>query len=350
MHLLGPSTGGIRLHVDFLAQQLEERGWEVAVAGPAGVMDGLRPLDAEVGVGHVWSFRRALRQLRPDVLHAHGLKAGTLAGLLAGRIPTVVSVHNLVRGSRSGGPAAAAMALVEGRIPFLADAVIATSDEVAARFADVHGADRVQVVAPLGPPPTPRRDRAEVRRALGAAPAQPLIVTVARLHPQKGLDVLLEAVAKLRSEVPDVRLAIVGEGPLLASLQANIERLGLGAAVVLAGPSPNAADEMAVADVVAVSSRWESGPLVVAEAMLLGRPVVATAVGWVPQLVLTGRTGRMVPPGDADALATALAATLHDPAGAASMAEDGRARVLSHLGVDALVDGVEAVYNHLLHR
>ena len=104
-----------------------------------------------------------------------------------------------------------------------------------------------------------------------------------------------------------MRAAIVGDGPDEGLHTALVDELGLAEVVVLAGRSPNAADEMAAADVVALSSRWEGNPITLAEAMQLEVPVAATAVGVVPTLVEDGVTGRLVPPGSPAALAAACA-------------------------------------------
>jgi glycosyltransferase involved in cell wall biosynthesis len=272
LHLLGPSAGGIRRHVAFLAEALARRRWSVEVAGPAGVLPEASVVPVPSGVASPgWlAARRALRPLaaRADLVHAHGLKAGWLASTLRPRPPLVVSVHNLVLDEAAGRGAPFLRAL-EGWLPRRVDRIVAVSGEVARRFAGARVP--VDVVPPAGPPPQPRRSRAEVRRALGAED-RPLVVTVARLHPQKGLDTLLDAASLLRG----ARLAIVGEGPLEAQLREAVRARGLEGTVLLAGPSAEAADELAAADVVAIPSRWESGPLVAVEAMLLGRPVGAT--------------------------------------------------------------------------
>lgn len=329
LQLLGPSTGGIRRHVAFLTEQLRAHGWESPVAGPHGP-DRVVPVGPALAVP---AARRALRRAAEgaDLVHAHGLKAGWVAASLRPRPPVVVSVHNLVL-DEAAGRAAPFLRALEGRLPGAVDATIAVSDEVARRFTGLPGAGRITVVPPAGPPPVVRRSTTEVRAELGVADGERLLVTVARLHPQKGLDVLADAVRRL----DDVRAFVFGEGPLRPR------------GLELAGTRPSVADELAAADVVVIPSRWESGPLVLFEAMQLGRPVVSTAVGAAPELVVDGETGRLVPVEDAAAMAAAIEATLSDPEGARRMAEAGRRRVAERLGADVLVAGVEAVYRRVL--
>ncbi|MEO7429381.1 MAG: glycosyltransferase, partial [Acidimicrobiales bacterium] len=221
-------------------------------------------------------------------------------------------------------------------------------EEIAARFGGP--SESLWVVPPAGPIPRPGRDAATVRTALGVALDAPLVVSVARLHPQKDLATLIDAAAILRSEVPGVRVVIVGEGPIERELRNRIDERGLSDTVLLAGPSANAADELAAADVVVVTSLWESGPLVAAEALLLERPLVSTPVGFVPKLVEQGVSGWSTPVGDAGAVARSVAQALGDPVAAASMARIGRERVQGLLGAERLVTEVAAVYDRVLGR
>jgi glycosyltransferase involved in cell wall biosynthesis len=144
-----------------------------------------------------------------------------------------------------------------------------------------------------------------------------------------------------------VRLLVVGEGPERTAVEARARSLGMDRTVTFAGRVPSAADELAAADVVVISSRWESGPLVLFEAMQLGRPVVTTAVGAAPDVVADHLNGRLVPPGDADAFADAVADVLADPVAAAAMGEAGRAAMASR-GADAMVTAHERAYREVL--
>jgi glycosyltransferase involved in cell wall biosynthesis len=185
-----------------------------------------------------------------------------------------------------------------------------------------------------------------VRAELAVGDA-PLVVGVGRLHPQKGWDILVAALALLRSQVPAVRAVIAGEGPRADALAEQVRALGLDRTLGLVGPDPDAAALLAAADVVVVPSVWESGPLVLAEAMWLGRPVVSTPVGFAPELLGDGEAGRLVPAGDPVSLACAVEAVLEDPAAARSMGEAGRRRVSALLDRDRLIDDVAGVYRRV---
>ena len=358
LQLLGPSTGGIRRHVVHLAETLCRRGWQVQTAGPAGVLDDLADLDHVVDVPAALDppaackARRDLARVAAGaaVVHAHGLKAGWLAVSLRRRPPVVVTVHNLVL-AEVAGPAAWPLQRLEALLPRVADATVATAPEVARRFAGAPGADRISVVPPAWPRPHARRPAGEVRAELGLGSDHFRLVTAARLHPQKGLDVLLDAVAVLRRRVPGVRCAVVGEGPLEASLRRQVDELGLAGEVVLTGPRADVADLLAAADVVVIPSRWESGPLVLFEALALGRPVVSTPVGAAPALLAEGGDGcggRLVAVDDPAALAEAVSEVVGDPVGAAAMAAAGRRRLAAAYGDDALIAPLEAQYRRLM--
>src|SRR5436190_23595942 len=176
----GPSVGGIRRHVDALAAALPGHGWTATTLAAPG--------DPRAAA----AIRRAAAAARVDVVHAHGLKVGWWASLVAHRVPLVVTVHNVVLDGVSGWRAPLLRPL-EGRLAARVDAVIATSPAVAAAL----GSDVAAMVRPFGPPPVPVHCRQAVRAGWGVAADAPVVATVGRLHPQKGLDVLLDAVPVL---------------------------------------------------------------------------------------------------------------------------------------------------------
>lgn len=346
--VLGPSAGGIRRHVAALRDGLRDLDWQVAVAGPAGVLDGLGGVDHEVPVSAsplgVLRAARAIRRLAADaeVVHAHGLKAG-LCTVAAGVHPRVMTIHNVVLDDTAG-RAAGVLRVIEQRLPARMDRTIAVSSEISSRFAE---SATMIVIPPAGPMPVPTRDAATVRRDLGVGDA-PLVTTVARLNPQKDLPTLLAAARLVLDARPEVRFVVVGGGPAEAELRAEHARLGLGESVQLLGARPSAADELAAADVFALSSMWEGSPLSVAEALLLRRPVAVTAVGAVPEVVEDGVTGRLVPPRSPDALAQAILDLLADPAEAGRLADAGHAAAVARFSPETLIRAVEHQYRELL--
>lgn len=310
IELVGPSTGGIRQHVLAVAHDLVATTWRVVVAAPVGVIEGA----AEVPVpsGTSWRAVRAARRrladlvadVGPDVVHAHGLKAGWVAiGVRGPR--TVLTVHNVVLATGLRGRV---LRLLESHVVRSVDAVVVTSAEMERRFAG--RARELVLIPPVHEVPEVLRRREAVRRELGVS--GPLVVTVARLHPQKDLDTFLAAMRIVCGRRPDVTALIVGDGPerpKLAAIAADIAPTG---SVRLVGARTDAVDLMAAADTVVISSSWESGPLTLLEAGAVGAPLVSTGVGFVPEIVTDGEHGLVVRIGAPDELAAAVMALLDD--------------------------------------
>ena len=354
VQLLGPSTGGIRTHVTTLAGGLRGLGWTAPVLGPNGVLDGIGELDGVVEVPAAMSptgllaARQAVRPWRADdpVLHAHGLKAAwTVIGGRPSR-PVVMTQHNVVL-DQSAGRSAELQRRLEREVLKRVDRVIAPTPQLAAALAGTVREERIRVVVPCFPRPLPTSTRAEVRHRLGLSDDTPVVVSVTRLHPQKDLTTLVAAWAGVVARVPDAQLVVVGEGPARPEVEAAVAAAGLQGSVQLIGSRPRAADELAAADVAVLTSVWEAIPIVLAEALLLGVPVVSTDVGMASDLMGAGTGGRVVPVGDAEAVADGLVALLED-SDRAAVGRAGQLRAEQVFDPDALVAGVAAVYEELV--
>jgi len=322
LQVLGSSAGGVARHVAQVAAGLAAAGDHVVVAGPAAVRATVAPaggpvrfVPVEIADRPHASDLRAVARLaalsrEADAVHAHGLRAGALAVLAVrsrpGRRPRlVVTLHNLPVGGR----AVRAVSAVLGRVVARgADVVLGVSGDLVA-LARAQGA-RVSERALV---PAPRRrapggDVPGTRAALGLGPDADLVVTVARLAPQKGLDTLVAAAAHAARTRPGLCWVVAGDGPLLEDLAARA--VAAGAPVRLLGRRDDVADLMAAADVVASAAVWEGQPLAVQEALGLGAAVVATDAGGTREV--TGDAAVLVPVGDAVALGDAVAGVLAD--------------------------------------
>lgn len=209
-------------------------------------------------------------------------------------------------------------------------------------------AERIEVIGNFADPPraVPEAERAALRRALGIAPETFVIVAVARLHPVKGLDILLDGVARLCARRPGagVVTVLVGDGPAGDALRRQAGALGL--EVRFAGWQRDTAPYLALADVVAGPSRMEGFGGFVLDAWLAGRPVVASRSAGPAELIEDGVTGRLVAVGDAAALAGALAEVMDDPAAAQGMAAAG-AVAAGRFGAARIVAEYRALYDRL---
>jgi len=354
--VLASSTGGIGRHVASLASGLIARGATVSVHGPdatgrqfdfAGL--GATFVPVEIPASPQPGDLRAIRGLRRDLLsagaevvHAHGLRAGLVAGWAVSEgIPLVVTWHNavLARGLRGR-----AYHVLERRVARMADVTLGASTDLVGRAIDL-GARDVRlgaVAAPTLPPAT--RSASEIRREIGVEDAAPLILSVGRLHPQKGYETLVAASARWTKRIPPPTVAIAGTGPSYLALAAQISDIG--APVVLLGHRPDVADLLGAADLAVVSSVWEARQLFAQEALRAGVPLVSTAVGGLPELLGDGAV--LIPPNDIDALDTAVVDLLDD---------EGARRLLAKAGSDQAdrwptdadtVNQVLGVYRELL--
>lgn len=354
VELLGPSSGGIRRHVAALSARLEGFGWTPSIMGPAGVMEAVGPQAAEVEVPSSLTSTglvRAIRQLRAaigdaGVIHAHGLKAAAVASLGCRSTPLVITVHNTVI-DESAGTLAPVLRVIERTILRSADRVILISDEMVAQFRSALDQAKVRVIYPASEPKQAQVDRITVRARYGIDDDAPLIVCVARLHPQKNLPMLFAALERVRERISNVRLLLVGSGPLEAELRSLAETMGLADVIVFAGQQPWPANEMASADVVALSSVWEGSPVAAVEALRLGCPLVTTSVGSLPEYLVDGVNARVVASGDVDAFAAALLDVLTDRETARALGKGGRVTADTIFDAAALTSAVAGVYEEV---
>lgn len=184
--------------------------------------------------------------------------------------------------------------------------------------------------------------------ALPARAGGPLISIVGRLQAVKGHRIFLESACKVLAKRPDAQFWIVGEGELRSELEAFTSKLGLTRAVSFPGYRPDARYAMTLSDVVVCASLYEAFPRAVLEALALARPVVATCVGGIPEAILDGETGLLVPAGDPDAMAAAVLRLLDDRELARRLGAAGQKLVGRLYTMDAQASALAAVYREAL--
>jgi glycosyltransferase involved in cell wall biosynthesis len=171
---------------------------------------------------------------------------------------------------------------------------------------------------------------------------------VGRLHRQKGYDYFIRAIARVKREVPGVKVLIAGEGEEENNLKKLVRSLDLTKEIIFTGLSLDVGLILSYTRLFVLPSLWEGMPNAVMEAMAAAKPVVATRVGGVPELVVEGETGILVPPEDTEALALAMLDLLQDPLKGRSMGEAGRKRVQDHFSMTAMVTNTDYLYQELL--
>lgn len=337
MHRIG-GIGGSERHLLTLLPALAERGVDVRFLGlddpvraPGPFYEALTvpyarlPAPRDIDPALAWRVRRAVRDA--DLVHTHLVHADVYGALGARRL---VSTKHNDDPFRVG-----AFRFVERMLAWRAARVIAITHSLARFQVEQVGLpkDKVEVI---------HYGLDDLPDAWGVNPPDPVpegvrvLLCVCRLEPQKGVDVAIRALR----EVPDAHLVVLGEGPQRAELEAlACER------VHLLGRVPDVAAWLRRADVLVHPVRWEGFGLALLEAMLASLPVVATRVSSIPEIVLDGETGILVPPDDPAALAAAVNKVLADPAGYGLR---GRERARREFSVASMAERTLTVYESAL--
>lgn len=288
----------------------------------------------------VTGLRRLIRRTGAVLLHANGSRAMFYAGL-AGRHPRRPVIWH-VRVADSDG-------FLDRLMLRLASVVVVNSKAVGHRFAwappgkvrCIYNGVDLKRFSPRQPPPL-------LRAALGLPERARVVASIGRFVAFKGYAHLLEAAALVRAARADVHWLLVGEGELREDLEAQCRRLGLAPQVHFLGWREDVPDLLALCDLLVLPSLGEHFGRVLIEAMAMARPVVATEAGGVPEIVVHGETGVLVPPAEPKALAEAVLSLLEDPGRAARLGAAGRRRTERDFGLRRHAEAVEHLYEELL--
>jgi glycosyltransferase involved in cell wall biosynthesis len=302
----------------------------------------------------VWLFRYFRRE-RPAIVATHTAKAGTLgrfAAALAG-VPVIVhTFHGHVLDGYFGRLSTSVFVLVERLLSRLTSEFIAISPEIASDLdRQAIGRGKTEVVRlGLDLDHLAEGRPGRLRHDLGVPADAPVVGIVGRLVPIKAHDLFLAAAKELSRTDPRIHFAVVGDGELWEQLHHDVAAAGLSDRVHFAGWREDLAEVYSDLDVVVCCSRNEGTPVSVIEACAAGRPVVGTPVGGMTDIISEGVNGLLVPSGDAEALASAIAALIADPARRQSMGVAGRRMVLERYGADRMVSELKHIYGTLLER
>jgi glycosyltransferase involved in cell wall biosynthesis len=360
-YVIGTTAGGTGRHVAMLAEGCTGRGLTVSAFGPDStrrLFPAVRFTAVDIGqrprpvrdTAAVLRLRRLLAGCAPDVVHAHGVRAGAAAVLALTRVPRgrrpalQVTVHNMAPAPPSGIMSGPVYLALERLIARRADAVLCVSADLADRMRRAGAGDVALAVVPAPAAPPPSAEAVAKARAEMGAAGRPVVLAVGRLARQKGFDVLVEAMISLQGRDPVPLLVIAGDGPMAGQLAARSRAAG--ADVRLLGQRADVPALLATADVVVAPSRWEGQPLIVQEALRAGRPLVASRVGGIPGL--TGDAAAvLIPANDPVRLASALASVLDDPARSDRLAAAALARAATLPSESDAIDAAIAGYARL---
>ena len=352
-------VGGAEWHVVNLASALAEQGHRITLA--CTVEGVLAPLAQNAGISvrpllhhlvkrrqsprYAWKLAKLVRQSQFDLVHAH-MYASALASayaLLGTSIPLVITEHSQANWRSPYACRCSQWSYSQARH------IIAVSREIRRRLIEQEGvpSDRISVIM-NALPPAPELHKS-IKPVLPAALRNGLLVGVAaRLQPEKGVAYFLEAAAHVLQFLPEVHFLVMGDGPQLKELQAYVEQLGVQEHVHFLGFRLDARAIIGLLDVLVVPSLSEGTPLVTLEAMSAGVPVVASAVGGIPEQVRHQSEGILVPPGDALALGEAVLHLLQNPTWMQQLGEAGRQRALSRFSFTTMLQETENVYRATL--
>jgi glycosyltransferase involved in cell wall biosynthesis len=369
------NVGGPAVHVALITEHLCAPRYESKlVAGKVGAEEGDMSYYAEQhGVTPIiipelgrelhplrdlitlWKVYRLMRQIKPQVVNTHTAKAGfvgRLAARLAG-VPVVVhTFHGHVFHGYFSPLKTRFFILLEQIMARMSDTIITLTEGQLTELADTyHIAPRSKFTImsyglDLDAFARAPRKTGEFRGRWNIPPDAPLMTIVGRLVPVKNHALFLEAAAKVLMQMTDARFAIVGDGELRGELEAQVDALGIRHAITFTGWQREVVPVYADSDLLVISSVNEGTPFTVIEAMATGCPVVATAVGGIPDFLDNGRLGALVPSGDADALATAIVQTLRQPPDAEGL----RTLIVERYGIARLARDLDVLYRELLTK
>lgn len=356
-------VGGAERMVAAIATSLDPEIFQVQVAtiGPPGPMgedlarEG-RPvisLGLDIRRTPAWRILRAvralLRELQPDILHTHLYHPnlyGRLASLGLGLKGVVSTVHNLYKRVKFH------RCLLNRLLARVSDYVVVFSPQVRLDVLcyDAVPPGRIRVVSPGVPIKNLRvqESAAEARERLGIKGF--CLGTVSRLEEQKGLEFLLAALGLIRPGIPDLTWLIVGDGVRRASLERLVRDLGLEDIVRFLGTRRDVPLILRGLDLYVQPSLWEGIPLTLLEAMGAGAPAISTLVGRAPEVIQDGENGRLVPPGDAAALAAAIMEAYQHPEWRRQWAEQGERTIREKYSLEHMVGQFADIYLELYHQ
>jgi glycosyltransferase involved in cell wall biosynthesis len=352
-------VGGAERHAVSLASSLAQQGHHVTLA--CSVEGALTPLAEQGGVevrpllrhlvkrrfssAYAWKLAHLVRQGQFDLVHAHmyASDVASSCATLGTDIPLIITEHSEAQWRSPYARQGSRWCYARTK------RVIAVSRAIRRRLTEQDGVpyERVSVIMNALPhvPELPRDTQSVLPGAFGQ---RPLVGVAARLQPEKGVRDFLEAAAHVLQVVPHAHFLVIGDGPLRRDLQAYAAKLSLQERVHFLGFRMDARALVGVMDVLVVPSLTEGTPLVTLEAMSAGVPVVASAVGGIPEQIRHFKEGILVPASNAAALGEAVVHLLQYPWWAQALGEAGRKRVLSDFDFASMVQETEAVYRGAL--
>lgn len=362
------NIGGVARHVTSLAADLDPRFQTLLVHGSLGAGEGdfspqarargialseIPHLQRNIAPGKdlraIWELYQVMRRYRPDIVATHTSKAGILgrlAALFAGVPIRVHTYHGLVLEEAFPTVVSTTLRALERLVALCTTRLIAISPQIAGDLQRLGIGSRIVVTINNGLELGPLRigDPMTLRNELELEAGIPLVGIVGRLVRQKAVATFIDVAAVIRDQLPTAHYVVVGDGEERINLERQTARLGLTDRVHFVGWRSDLGDVYAAIDIVVLTSKHEGTPCSLIEAGAAGRPVVAMAVGGVPDVVRDGENGTLVLPGDTSAVASAVVAMWRDPGRSQRMGLHGRQRAIEEHSVATMVQEVGDLY------
>ena len=329
LHISGPARGGIARHMEQLRQGLAPWGVNSLL---------LKPVRTDPG--SVLRVYREIRRGQWDLVHCHGFQGGAVgraAAALAG-VPAIVTIHNTLQAAY---PARLGARLAENWMGHKTAWWVTVSSFLRNYAWKELGIpeERTEVIV----------NGVELPAAIPPWQQRPVIGTVARLIPAKGIDVFIQAVQLLRPEIPELKAVIIGDGPAAGELKALSRDLGLSSTVEFLGQREDVREQLQKMAVFVLPTRSEGLGISVLEAMAMGVPVIATAVGGVPELVRHNHTGLLVRQDEYGAIARSVRQLLRNKERAEALRMAAYEHAAKNFSIDAMLQRTYAIYRRVVN-
>ncbi|MDD4588559.1 MAG: glycosyltransferase family 4 protein [Heliobacteriaceae bacterium] len=366
LHIIGGGEiGGAEIHILDLARHLSplEMDFYLCCLFPAPLLQRAQQqginavavaMRSKLDVFCLWQVFQVVRRLNPEIVHTHGVRAnlvGRLAAKMAGVRHTVTTVHSVLAHDYPDNTARWLNYRMERLTAGLTERFIAVADFLKKSLC-AQGIPAEQIVVIPNGIDLAKFEAGEGRQAvrmeLGIAPDAPLVGMVGRFHPVKGHKFLVAAAQEIVKLNPAVRFLLVGDGIIRAEIENDIKERHLEPYFVFTGFRDDIAAIYRALDILALPSLSEGLSLTLMESMYCGCPAVASAVGGNPEIIVDGKTGLLVPPGDSLGLAAALLRLVENPGEAQRLGEAARKTIEERFTVKRMAERTQVVYRQLV--
>jgi glycosyltransferase involved in cell wall biosynthesis len=368
LHVTQGTTGGTLEFLRLLLPRLDRERFEVEVACPSSGPMKTRLEELSIRVHEIAMEReisplsdlrayaellKVIRSRRPDLLHLHSSKAGAIGRLAAFScgVPSVYTPHGWSFGMEVSRRKKWMYATIERCAAALGDTIVNISDaesDLARRFRVAPDAKLTTIFNGIDPTPFQRTPNHDLRARLGIPVHAFVIGMTARLMPQKSPLTFVDVARLVAREVPNAYFLLVGDGEMRADVERRVRHANLDGRFLITGWKADVHEYISLFDVALLTSAWEGFGLVIAEYMAAKKPVVASRVGGIPNIIEHNRTGILVEAGDVAAFAKAIVALHVQTDLAAAVAERGHDTVTTRFHIDRVVSEHEDLYTKLI--